>query len=182
MAKPVTADTTEAKAKKRKRAARPIYMVVRKLVDPETGEVVGAFVPDSPIDRFLTRERGYKTGTQVRAELKQPRNIKFHRLVHGLGKLVAQSVDAFQGMDAHTTIKRLQGDANVCCTVEHFNIPDLGRVTRSIPESLAFDEMDEARFREFWSGICQHLIARYWPGLDEAKVDEMVGMMPAEVA
>lgn len=173
-------ETAEAKKKRQKRAGRPIYMEWRRVIDEQTGELRLGLCADSGIDRFLCKERGYQAGDQIRAELKKPRNVKFHRLVHALGKLVAQSVDKFQGMDAHTTIKRLQSDSNVCCTYEVFDIPDLGRVTRSVPESLAFDYMPEERFREFWTGICQHLIASYWPGLDEEKIDEMINLMPAE--
>ncbi|MBG4448699.1 hypothetical protein I5F71_02925 [Pseudomonas aeruginosa] len=174
------AQATEVKAKKRKRAARPVYFECRKMADPETGEIRLAFVAAGGIDRALLKERDYRIGDRVRAELKQPRNYKFHCLVHQLGVLVGQNVDKFQGMNAHAVVKQLQGDANVCCTTEHFNIPDLGRVTRSIPESLAFDEMPEERFKEFWSGICQHLIATYWPTLTEEQIGEMINLMPAE--
>ncbi|MHB0825113.1 hypothetical protein ACYCFL_05715 [Stutzerimonas nitrititolerans] len=173
-------ETAEQKAKRRKRAARPVYMEWRPMVDQQTGEVRLALVAESGIDRFLLKERGYRPGDQVRAEIKKPRNVKIHRLVHALGKLVGQSIDKFQGMDAHSAIKKLQFDAGVCCTFEAFDIPDLGRVTRRIPESLAFDEMDETRFREFWGGICQHLIAEYWHGLSEEQVEEMIDLMPQE--
>lgn len=174
--------TPEAKAKKRKRAARPVYMEWRRMIDEQTGELRLALVAESGIDRFLLKERGYHAGDQVRCEIKKPRNIKFHRMVHALGKLVGQSVDGFAGMDAHSVIKRLQFDGDVCCTAEHFDIPDLGRVTRRIPESLSFDEMPEERFREFWSGICQHLINRYWQKLTEEQIEQMIDLMPAEVA
>ncbi|ATH82851.1 hypothetical protein CO724_17370 [Ectopseudomonas mendocina] len=165
---------------KTKKSTRPIYMEVRKLVDPATGEMVGAFVPESFTDRFLVRERAYKVGDRVRADLRQPRNSKFHRLVHALGRVVAEQIDKFQGMDAHTAIKRLQLDAGVCCTYEAFDIPDLGRVMRLIPESIAFDYMTEERFKEFWRGICQHLIANYWPDLTEEAIENMTGLMPGE--
>lgn len=175
-------ETPEAKAKRRKRAARPVYMTWRRMVDPETGEERMALVAEGGIDRFLLKERGYHRGDQMRVELKKPRNYKFHCLVHQLGVLVSRNIDAFAGMDAHSVIKRLQGEAGVCCTVEQFDIPDLGRVTRSIPESLAFDEMPEERFREFWKGLGQYLIAKYWPTLTEERIDEMVGLMPTEGA
>lgn len=175
-----TTGTASAKAAARKRATRPIYMRWRKVVDPQTGEMIKALCADSGIDQFLCREREYKVGDQVRCEIKQARNAKFHRLVHALGRLVSEQIDKFQGLDAHTTIKKLQVDAGVCCTYEAFDIPDLGRVMRLIPESIAFDYMTEERFKELWRGICQHLITTYWPTLDEAKVDEMVNLMPAE--
>lgn len=173
---------TQAQAKKRKRAGRPVYLEFKRMVDPETGEVRLALVADSGIDKFLLKERGYRSGDKVRAELKQPRDLVKHRRVHRLGQMVARSLDKFQGMDAHSVIKKLQGDAGVCCQEEFFDLGSLGRVSRQVPESLAFDEMPEERFLEFWRGICQHLIATYWPNLDEEQIDEMIQMMPAEVA
>ncbi|RTS27391.1 hypothetical protein DY941_34375, partial [Pseudomonas aeruginosa] len=95
--------------------------------------------------------------------------------------LVARNVDGFQGMDAHSVIKKLQGDAGVCCSSEYFDLGGLGRVSRLVPESLAFDEMPEERFLEFWRGICQHLIEHYWTGMSEEQIGDMINMMPEEV-
>lgn len=176
-----TQSPSQPQAKKRKRAGRPVYLEFKRMVDPETGELRLALVADSGIDKFLLKERGYREGNKVRAELKQPRDLAKHRRVHRLGQLVAQSLDKFQGMDAHSAIKKLQGDAGVCCTEEFFDLGTLGRVSRLIPESLAFDEMPEERFLEFWRGICQHLIANYWHDLDEEQIDDMVQMMPSEM-
>ena len=67
-----------------KRARRPIYLVPRTMVDPATGEVMGALVPAHPIDRRLLRERGFRRDIPIRAELKQSRNVKFHRLAHAV--------------------------------------------------------------------------------------------------
>lgn len=152
----------------------------RKVIDEQTGECRMALCADSSIDQFLCREREYRAGDQVRCEIKQSRNVKFHRLVHALGRMVSEQVDKFQGLDAHTTIKKLQLDASVCCSYEAFDIPDLGRVMRQIPESISFDYMTEERFKEFWRGICQHLIENYWPGLTEDAIEQMTCLMPGE--
>lgn len=173
-------ETAEAKKKRQKRAGRPIYMEWRRVIDEQTGELRLGLCADSGIDQFLCREREYRAGDVVRCEIKKARNIKFHRLVHALGRLVSEQIDKFQGLDAHTTIKKLQFDANVCCTYEAFDIPDLGRVMRIVPESIAFDYMTDERFKEFWRGICQHLIATYWPTLTEEAIEQMTGLMPRE--
>ena len=185
MGKPATAttskaETPEAKKKRQARAQRPIYMVWRRVIDEATGELRLALCADSSIDQFLCREREYRAGDVVRCEIKQARNVKFHRLVHALGRVVAEQIDKFQGLDAHTTIKKLQLDAGVCCAYEAFDIPDLGRVTRLVPESIAFDYMTEERFKEFWRGICQHLIAVYWPDMTEEGIERMTDLMPGE--
>lgn len=175
-----TTGTAGTKSPAKKRAGRPIYMVWRRVIDEHTGELRMGLCADSSIDQFLCREREYRAGDQVRCEIKKARNVKFHRLVHALGRMVSEQVDKFHGLDAHTTIKKLQLDASVCCTYEAFDIPDLGRVMRQIPESISFDYMTEERFREFWRGICQHLIEKYWPGLTEEAIEQMTGLMPGE--
>lgn len=170
------------KAAPKKRTGRPVYLEFKRMADPETGEIRLALVAGSDVDRFLLKERSYRAGDRVRAELKQPRDERRHRRVHRLGQLVAQSIDKFAGMDAHSVIKKLQGDAGVCCADEVFDLGTLGRVTRSVPESLAFDEMPEERFGEFWRGISRYLIDTYWQHLDEDQINDMVQMMPSEVA
>ena len=84
--------TTVAQRKKAKRASRPVYLVVRKLVDPDTGELIGALVPAHPIDARLMRDRKFHVNREVRAELKQRRNVKFHRLAHAVGQLLVEHV------------------------------------------------------------------------------------------
>lgn len=175
-----TTSTHGTKSPAKKRAGRPIYMVWRRVIDEQTGELRMGLCADSSIDQFICREREYRAGDQVRCEIKKARNVKFHRLVHALGRMVSEQVDKFHGLDAHTTIKRLQLDASVCCSYEAFDIPELGRVMRQIPESISFDYMTEERFREFWRGICQHLIEKYWPGLTEEAIEQMTGLMPGE--
>ncbi|MGG6461420.1 hypothetical protein [Solilutibacter silvestris] len=150
--------TALAKPKKRtKRAQRPIYFTVRKLVDPETGESLGCLVPDHPVDRRLMRDRGFHVNREIRAQLEEPRNGQFHRLAHAIGALVADNVEKFQGKDSHEVLKKLQEESGVCCDVEKFVI-DLGQygrheVDRLVPRSIAFDQMKEDQFRQFFDGI-----------------------------
>ena len=63
----------------------PVYLMLRKMIDPATGKEVAAFVPASDADKSILGEKGYKWNAKVRAELKQPRNPKYNALVHGLG-------------------------------------------------------------------------------------------------
>lgn len=157
--------TTAAERLKAKRARRPIYLVVRRLVDPQTGEEVGALVPAHPIDQRLMKERRFHVNREVRAELKQPRNPAFHRLAHAIGHLLVDNVDKFHGKDAHSAIKTLQAEAGVCCDAERFVI-DLGQfgrheVDRNVPRSIAFDEMEEDEFRQFFDGITAYIGEHY---------------------
>lgn len=151
-----------AKAKtKAKKASRPIYMHVMRLVDPKTGEEVGALVPSHPIDRRLMRERKFNIGRQVRAELKQSRNPQFHRLAHAIGNLLADNVEAFLGLSGHDALKRVQMESGVCCDPLAIDLGPLGVVQINQPRSLSFDEMDESDFAAFFEGITQYIGDHY---------------------
>lgn len=166
----------------KKKADRPIYMVVRKLVDPATGEEVGALVPDGFFNARLMRDRQYRTNDLVRATLKNPRNVKFFRLAHGLGTLIKQNIEGFDKGDSHAALKKLQGDSGVMCEFEEFDVPGLGKLMRKVPRSLSFDDMDESEFRQFYTGICQYLIDTYWHDLTIDEIESMAELLPQQVA
>ncbi|HAL21203.1 MAG TPA: hypothetical protein DCP40_00485 [Stenotrophomonas sp.] len=180
--------TAAAKKIRAKRARRPIYLVVVKLVDPSTGEVVGALVPAHEVDQRLLRERKFRVGREIRGELKQPRDGSQHRLIHKIGHLMVDNVEGWEQLDAHDAVKRLQLDADVCCeTVEMDATPVIAAVLdacesllgqgarkvlagvlpaiSTIPvkraESLSFDEMEQARFQELFDGLTEHISRHY---------------------
>lgn len=145
--------TTAAAKVKAKRARRPIYLMVARLVDPRTGEEIGALVPANAIDQRLMRERRFTVGKEIRAELKQPRNPAFHRLAHAIGNLLVDNVEKFAGMTGHDALKEVQRESGVCCDVIELDLGTLGKVPVKQPRSLAFDEMAEDEFRVFFDGI-----------------------------
>lgn len=153
--------TAAQKKIRAKRARRPVYLVVRKLVDPETGEEIGALVPANEIDARLLRERKFHMGREVRAELKEPRNVAFHRLAHALGHLLVDNVEEFRDLGAHDALKRVQREAGVCCEPFEIDLGPLGKVQAQQARSLAFDELEEDEFRLFFDGITAHIGERY---------------------
>lgn len=158
------------------------YFVCRTMIDPLTGAEVGCMVPSSKTDRAILRAKKIRIGDRVRMPVRKPRNEKFHRLVHGLGELVTEQIEGFEHEDAHTAIKRLQSDAGVMCDPVVYIVPGLGSITRNEARSIAFDEMEEGEFHLFWQGICAHLIAKYWPTLDEAAIESMIDLLPENPA
>lgn len=191
--------------KQRSFSDRPVYFVVRPMIDAETGEVCGCLVPNSPIDQRVLRERKYRTNDVLRATLHHPRNGKFHRLVHQLGTLVKQNIDGFHHMDSHAAIKQLQRESGVCCDLVTMNaspivtailaaaesllgevparmlravLPEISTIDVLTPQSLSYDCMDESDFRMLWDGICGHLVSRYWPQLTADQITEMAELMP----
>lgn len=181
--------TTDAAKKVRaKRARRPVYLVVRRLVDPATGEEVGALVPANPIDARLLRERKFHAGREVRAEMKQPRNVAFHRLAHAIGHLLVDNVEEFRDLSAHEAIKRVQVESGICCEIVEMDASPvvsalldaaeavLGKGARKVlaavlpairvipvkqARSLSFDELEEDDFRTFFDGITAYIAEHY---------------------
>lgn len=141
--------TAKARAKLR---SRDIRMTVRKLVDPDTGELIGALVPDHPIDRRSMKERKFHVGRQLRATLREDRNPGFWRKAHVLGGWLADNVEAFAGLDMHTALKRLQELSGVGCETVEYDIPGVGKLTRTEAQSLNFSDMDEGEFNTLWDG------------------------------
>ncbi|GAB3054206.1 hypothetical protein [Stenotrophomonas tumulicola] len=161
--------TTEAAKKiKAKRARRPVYLMVRRLVDPATGESVGALVPAHPIDQRLLKERRFNVGREIRAELKQSRNPAFHRLVHAVGALLVDHVDGFDTMTSHDALKRVQREAAVHCEQVEVDLGPMGKALVLQPRSISFDEMDEGEFGELFRGITDYIDRHYISGLTDA--------------
>lgn len=170
--------TAAAKKVRAKRARRPIYLVVRKLMDPDTGELVGALVPANDVESRLLRERGFHVNREVRAELKQPRVEWQHRLVHKIGQLMVDHVEGWEQLKSHDAVKRLQRESGVCCEELEVDIPGVGRLMVKQAESLAFDEMEQDRFEQLFDGITEHIGHRYAHVLlDEVRAEfwEMAG-------
>lgn len=145
--------TAKARAKLR---SRDIRMTVRKLVDPDTGELIGALVPDHPIDRRSMVERKMYAGKNVRATLRQDRNPKLWRKAHVLAGWLADNVEQFAGLDMHQALKKLQELSGIGCDEEEFTI-DLGSLgvhkgVRKVAQSLNFDDVDEGEFTQLWDG------------------------------
>lgn len=136
---------------------RPIYLTIRALVDPETGERVGCLVPSHDVDKRLLRERKYGIGSEVRAELKKPRNAAFHRLVHAFGLMLSEHMPEFLGLQAHEAVKKAQALAGVQCESIEYDLPGIGKLMRTEPRSISFDTMDEADFKALFDAIVNHV-------------------------
>jgi len=139
--------------------------------------IKGGFSPASGSVAEELRERGYKVGDLVFADFTKPRNPGFHRLAHALGKLLAENLDAFDGMPAHAVLKRLQWEANAGCDEMAAFVDGAGMVLVRIPKSLSFESMGQDEFYEVYRTLCRHVASRYWRELDADGVADMVEQM-----
>lgn len=137
----------------------------------------GCLRPADSLSQERLRAKGFHVGDVVFAELKKPRNPGFHRLVHALGKLVADNIEDFAGMSAHATIKRLQLESNVACDEIAYRINGMSVIQR-VPRSLSFESLDDGEFHEVFTAICRHIAANYWKDLTAEEVAKMAEIMP----
>ena len=142
----------------------------------------GALVPSDGITAGRLRERGYKTGDIVMAEVRKPRNPGFHRLAHAFGAMVADNIDSFAGMDAHRALKRLQWESGIGCDEMGVQAPGVGFVMVRMPKSLSFASMEQGEFHEVIRGLARHVADTYWPDLSPEEVERMAEIMPEEAA
>lgn len=192
-------------AREKQHRDRPVYFVVRSMVDPLTGAYTGCLVPDGWMNQKVLRERKYRTGDLLRATINHPRNSKFHRLVHQLGTLVRENLPEFEHLNSHAVIKKLQRDSGVCCEPSRIDaapvveailaaaeavlgeaaarmlavaLPAIKDIDLMTPQSISYDCMDESDFRILWDGMCAHLVERYWPQLSVQQITDMAELMP----
>ena len=141
----------------------------------------GALVPADPMAAAKLRDRAYSVGDVVFAEIKKPRNPRFHRLAHALGKLLVENIEAFSALDGHRVLKRLQIESGIGCDEMAIYVPGVGQCLHRTPRSLSFESMDQAQFREVYRGLCDHVAQTYWPGLSAEQIEDMATMMPEAV-
>lgn len=171
--------TTATQKAKRKLRDRDVRVTVMRMVDPDSGELVGCLVPTHPIDSRSMRERRFTVGKELRATLRQDRNPMFYRKAHVLSGWLADNVEAFSGLSQHDALKKLQELSGIGVESVEYDLPGIGKLTRTEAESLNFADMDEGRFNELWSGADGHggwigwLRREVFGGLDAASREEV---------
>mgnify|MGYP000429131984 CR=1 FL=1 len=138
--------------------------------------IKGGFAPADGGTANRLREKGVRIGDLVFVEMKKPRNPKFHRLVHAFGEILVQNIEAFEAMNSHSVLKRLQIEAGVGCDEMAVIFPGIGPCTYRIPRSLSFESMDESEFNEVFHGFCHHVRNIYWPSMTPEAVEELALM------
>jgi hypothetical protein len=140
----------------------------------------GALVPYDNATVAYLRDRRYGMGDVLGAVLTKPRNPRFHRLAHALGALLAENIEAFEGVEAHQVLKRLQIEANVGCDEIALNFPGVGPCTYRVPRSLSFESLDEGEFKSVIAAMCKHISKIYWTSLSAEQIESMAELMVNE--
>lgn len=131
----------------------------------------GTFEPASELYRQMLRAKRYRVGDMVRADLSKPRYPKHHRLVFATLRRVADNIDS--GMTEYQLLNILKIKMG---RVDTLVDSATGRVYY-IPESIAFDAMEEGEFSVFHRDMCRVIARDYLPGMSQSQVAELAEMM-----
>lgn len=146
----------------RKRKPRTLWRVARGRLEP--------------FDAFTLqqlRDKGYRVGDVLAAELTKARNPGFHRLAHQLGSLLAENLDAFTGMSAHAVLKRLQIEGRIACDEIGVIVPGIGPCAYFVPRSLSYESMGDDEFKPTIAAMCRYVSATYWPTCSPEQIERM---------
>ncbi len=138
----------------------------------------------APADKWCEkklRARNYKIDDIVFAVIHKPRNPKFNSLVHaGFARLLIENLDAFQYMDEHQVLKRLQIEGRIGCIEIGVDLPGIGPCVQFIPNSLSFESMGEEEFSKIFKNFCRYVAERYWPEMTAEEVENLAKVMQNE--
>lgn len=125
-----------------------------------TGSLKPAF--DSDHDKL----KKIKAGAIVECEIKQPRNILFHRKFFALINLVYSNQEVYNNLDhLRKDLTVVAGYYDVRYNFEGVEIYE--------PKSISFASMDEAEFNDYYSAII-HTICNHWPYTKEELEEEIL--------
>ncbi len=136
-----------------------------------TRTLTGFAAADEPTAEAM---RKYKVGDTYRAEVVKPRNIAMHRRYWALVTLCYQNSEQFSSTEQlHEYLKIRAGH---CSQIVSKTTGEIFLV----PKSIAFSEMDEVEFLEFWKRITDVICSEIIPGLDnealELEIQRCAGM------
>src|SRR5574343_74856 len=155
-----------------------IYTQVREVIDVATGRRCLGLLAEDGVQRAAMKERGFKMGQRVACDIHPERCYSQWKQGHKLGTLLVLNVEGFENLDAHKALKKVQQDADIECEHEVFDLGALGKVTRAVPRSLAFDEMGQDVYDRVFKAMCKHIGETYFHGLDESEILAMIDLMP----
>lgn len=157
----------------RRRPERIRFRVARAgTLPPDTG----VMVPADGLAAGRLRSRKYHTGSIVFAELRKPRNPGFHALAHAFGQLLADNIEPFNDLDAHTVLKRLQVESGAGCEKIAAKIGSQ-IVPVNVPISISFESMDQGEFDEVFAQLVDHVRREYWPTETNQAIKDMAEEM-----
>lgn len=122
--------------------------------------------------------RNIKQGATVTVEMRRPRNPKHHRMFWALMTIVHSNMDG----DRYPTVEDLVAAVKIAAGLRtRIELPN-GEVG-FIPGSIAFHNLDQSGFDEFYDRVCDLIAKHFLPGVTsndlKREVEIMIGVRQA---
>jgi hypothetical protein len=166
------ASNPTTRAKSRHRPA-PVFMTATRIGS------IDHLVPIDPTEAEHLRQKKIGQGEIVAVEIRRARHPGQHRAMMALLRLVSQNMDPEPG------VERLLIDLKMRLGYAEPVIP-IATGDQALPpvywrlESISFESMDQAEFREFWRKACRIIITEYWPGMTEEAIEMQAGLIVSD--
>jgi hypothetical protein len=126
---------------------------------------------DIALRKMRAKINRLKPGAMLKLSYSQPRNLGHHRKFFALVQAVAENSEIYDTTDkALVAVKLAAGHVDF---VPH---PETGELT-AVPKSIAFQNMDQAAFDEFYERAVAGVIAHICPHMTRMDLDEAVEMV-----
>ena len=118
---------------------------------------------------------GIKHGKVVMVEVRQSRNLAFHRQFWALMTLVHQNLPEDRAV-LYPTLENFVDAVKIAAGLrESITMPNGTVYFR--PGSIAFHQMDEIGFADFYNRVCLLLVEHWLPGVTDAELKNEVSLM-----
>ncbi len=153
--------------------AFPLFVKARDMIDPETGEIVRALVPDNALSvETLAKVR---MGRTLHVITETARNYDQLKLLWAMAEKIHQNSERFTSRE-HVVRELKLNTGHV--EREQLNIPGLGIVERTWPASIDYESMTQAEFQIWLEKALAYIRSDIWPGMPEGPLkDEITAML-----
>ena len=105
-------------------------------------------------------------GEIVKAEIKRPRNVRFHRKLFAMLTIILNNQDHYRSVEDLLDVAKLR--------IGHVRVIQTKQGEVRIPASISFSALDDHEFGKIYNRICDWVCEEVLPGLRRADLDEEV--------
>lgn len=140
----------------------------------------GGLIPADNFAETQLRNKKFKVGDVVGAEIRKLRSHGLNRHAHKIAILCHRNIDEFSNYtDMHLLLKRLQIESGAACDEVGVKLAGMWCTVRQ-PRSFSFEQMDESEFRDAVKVICRYISKEYWISLTPEEIEDMSSAMMDE--
>lgn len=132
-------------------------------------KVLGKLEPVDEAGRDVLR--GLQNGAIVKVDVKRPRNVQHHRKFYALCNLV------YENQEHYGSVEHVVAALKVA--IGHCDFIQTPAGMCAIPKSIAFHNMDQTAFNDFYEKCVAVIVTKFLPGVSRADLQEEILQMVA---